>query len=170
MAELEEETSFDTASTDCSDSHAADIIEPVPDHYTLHKSTKSTPLHHGQTDIINMQQNLFMNDNLYRLNEKEHQIEQLKHEKLILEEWKTEVGLVAVSNVETLQSQIETQQTTAQQYQLEIEGLQTQNHALTQQISAYQDEVNIIYFCICFLFCSTNTKYINFIFVYCYDL
>ena len=147
----EEETSFDSASTDCSDGHAADIIEPLADSYNLHKSTKSTPLHHGQTDIMNMQQNLFMNDNLYHLNEKEHQIEQLKHEKLMLEEWKTEVGLVAISNVETLQSQIEIQQTTAQQYELEIEGLQTQNHALTQQISTYQDEVTHI-FCICFLF------------------
>ena len=162
-ATAEEETSFDSASTDNSDGHAADIIEPTtiePNSYDVHKSTKTLLLsaNDGQTDIMEMNHHNNMNsyastmvmedDDLYNNHDKDIEIEQLKHEKLILEEWKTEIGLIAVQTVDTLSTQIEIQQNTVQQYQLEIEGLQTQNHALSQQISAYQDEVRyILYLC-----------------------
>merc|ERR1719461_70370 len=69
-------------------------------------------------------------------------IEMLKHQKVMLEEWKTEIGLVAIDNVETLQCELETKTNTAQQYQLEIEGLQTQNNAFNQHIATYEDETN----------------------------
>lgn len=157
-ATAEEETSFDSASTDNSDGHAADIIEPttIPNSYDAHKSTKTLLLsaNDGQTDIMQMNHHhnnmnsyastmVMEDDDLYNhdQHDKDIEIEQLKHEKLVLEEWKTEIGLVAVQTVDTLSTQIEIQQNTNQQYQLEIEGLQTQNHALSQQISAYQDEV-----------------------------
>jgi len=69
-------------------------------------------------------------------------IEGLKHEKLILEEWKNEIGLVAVRTVEKLRSEIEITQNTLQQNEIEVEGLQTMNNALKQQITAYQDEID----------------------------
>eukprot|EP01083_Nonionella_stella_P210176 761147_1 len=68
-------------------------------------------------------------------------IEQIKHEKLILEDWKNEIGLSAIEKCKNVEIQLEMSHNNIQQLQLQIEGLQTQNHAQKQQIQAYQDEI-----------------------------
>ena len=65
----------------------------------------------------------------------------LKHDNLILQQWKTEVGMVAVETANTLNSQIEIVEQSSQQYQLELEGIQLENQSMSQQIKAYRDEV-----------------------------
>jgi len=69
-------------------------------------------------------------------------IEQLKHDILMLQEWKTEVGIPAVETSQTLQNQIEIVEQSSHQYQLELEGIQLDNQSMNQQIKAYRDEID----------------------------
>eukprot|EP01084_Bolivina_argentea_P303897 524781_1 len=69
------------------------------------------------------------------------EIEQLKTEALMLSEWKTGVGEVAVATVCALEAKLEAIRRESSDYSLQIEGLESTVLSLTQQITAYQDEI-----------------------------